>query len=215
MILDRQKESLAAFVRAQFPEDLYVREWPGVVVSQGGANAFDFQPDDSRVPGMSGIPLALPFPGFALTINPGDTPRARVGFRGGNPATPELRLWDSPGLSTLNVTAEQSITAAAPSVNLGNPATDPLIKGEQFLTVATTPFVQATVAFQTALAQFLQALNTYAQGIQANADPSNTATPDLQSAIGTFTSASAEMIAQAEAYQVEVQTSLSAVSKTA
>lgn len=119
MNLDRTKEGQAAFAKAQFPRDLYSRLWGGVVVSQLAANSFDFQPDDPRIPGLSGIPIRLPFPGFSLTLDAMQTPRALLGWENGNPALPQLLLWESPGLEQLGIQASQKVSVTAPEIDIG------------------------------------------------------------------------------------------------
>lgn len=109
---DRVKAGLAAFVQGVFPQVDYLALYPARVVAQGGPNAFDVQPDDPRIPGMSGIPLRLPFPGFTITLNASASPRCMVGWAGGNPALPFACLWESPGAGTIAIDAAH--------VNLGD-----------------------------------------------------------------------------------------------
>ena len=112
MMLDRMKSGLAAFVQGVLPQVDYLALYSGRVVAQGGPNSFDFQPDDPRVPGMSGIPLKLPFPGFSIQLNAGASPRCMVGWAGGNPGLPFVCLWEPPGASAIGIDA--------PQVNLGD-----------------------------------------------------------------------------------------------
>lgn len=145
--LDRIKQPAAAFVLSQFPREMYTRTWSGKVVAQGGSNAFDFQPDDPRIPGHSGIPLKLPFPGFSLQLDPTQSPRAELGWANGDPSMPELRLWEAPGLAQLTMQASQSATLSAPSVSLGPQATQPLILGTVFVTALTVAMTAIAAAF--------------------------------------------------------------------
>lgn len=154
MNLDRTKQALAAFVLAQFPQIDYLALYGGKVVAQGGANAFDFQPDDPRIPGVSGVPIKLPFPGFALTLDPTQSPRALLGWQNGDPSLPELRLWESPGLAQMTVSASQQLTFSAPAVNLGQAPTQPLVLGTVFTVALATLLGVLSAAFTAIAAGF-------------------------------------------------------------
>jgi len=117
--LDRTAQGAAAFVLAQSPRRLYALQWPGVVVAQGGPDSFDFQPDDPRIPGVSGVPLRLPAPGFTVTVDPAQRPRALLAFAQGDPSRPELHLWERAGLSALSVQAASQLSLLAPLVDVG------------------------------------------------------------------------------------------------
>lgn len=132
MDLDRAKAGNAAFVRALFPRRLYLVQYGGVVVAQSGDNSFDFQPDDERIPGVSGVPLKLPAPGVTVTVDVSQRPRALLGWANGDPAKPELRLWESPGLAELAVQASALVSLDAAQVKLGAAAVDAIIKGTTF-----------------------------------------------------------------------------------
>lgn len=110
MILDRLKSGLAAFVQAVFPQIDYLAFYPAKVVKQNGT-AFDVQPDSPRLPGMSGIPARLPFPGFSVQVQEGEA-RCLVGFVGGKPSAPFIALWEAPGVTEIGIDA--------PAVNLGD-----------------------------------------------------------------------------------------------
>lgn len=212
MNLDRQKEALAGFVLAQLPQVDYLASYGGRVVSQGGANAFDFQPDDPRIPGMSGIPTRLPFPGFQLTLNAGSSPRAMVGWDGGDPSKPQLRLWEDPGLQALVVTASQKQSFVAGQVNLGaDPGSDQALKGTSFFTEAVTPLVEAWTIFQEGVATWAAALTTYQQGIQSVADPTGSLTGAAVAANTALTGAAEALTAAAQAFQSAVEAALSTI----
>ena len=111
-VFDRAKAGLAAFVAAVFPRVDYLALYPATIVQQRGPNSFDVQPDNPSIPGMSGIPIWLPFPGMAVTLNAGQKPRCLVGFAEGDPTKPYVSLWAQPGA--------QALTIAATTVNLGS-----------------------------------------------------------------------------------------------
>lgn len=212
MNYDRTKQAFASAVLAQVPAIDYLASYGGKVVSQGGANAFDFQPDDPRIPDMSGIPIRLPFPGFQLTINAGASPRAMAGWDGGDPSKPQIRLWEDPGLATLVVTASQKQSFVADQVNLGgDPASDQALKGSSFLEEAVTPLVEAWSVFQEAVAIWASALTTYQQGIQPVADTGNSVTPAAVAANSAITAAAEALTTAAQAFQSAVQAALSTV----
>lgn len=119
MNLDRTAQGAAAFVAALNPRRLYQVQYPGTVVAQGGPDSFDFQPDDPRVPGVSGVPMKLPAPGFTVTVDPSQKPRALLAFAGADPQRPELHLWERPGLAELLIEAAAQVSVLAPLVELG------------------------------------------------------------------------------------------------
>lgn len=213
MQLDRQKEPAAAFIRSQFPRDLYARSWTGRVVAQGGPNAFDFTPDDSRVPGHLGIPLKLPFPGFSLLLDPTRTPRAELCWANGDPSQPELRLWESPGLAQLTIAASQSATVSAPSVSLGQAATQPLVLGTIFTLALTTCLFAISTALTAIAAGFAAgAVAWTAAGglLPVLGPPAAVVAPVYTSTAGLCTSA----VAAIGTFISNLTQSLSTVSKT-
>jgi hypothetical protein len=166
--LDRTKAGAAAFISAQFPRRLYLAEYSGRVVAQGGPNSFDFQPDDTRIPGVSGIPLRLPAPGITITVNPAEQPRALLAFADGDPAKPELRLWESPGLAQLVIQAATLISLEAAQLKLGAAATEAVLKG--------TSYKAAFDAWRGALDTYLAAIATAVNGLTVGALIPSTAT---------------------------------------
>jgi hypothetical protein len=119
MLFDRLKSGLASFVRGVFPRMDYLARYPGRVVQQGGANSFDFQPDSPGVPGLSGVPLRLPFPGCTLQVDATQSPRCLLGFANGDPSQPFLELWEVPGLSSLTVDPAASVNLGPASAAVG------------------------------------------------------------------------------------------------
>lgn len=189
MILDRVKSGLGDFVQAQFPDLLYRASYGGRVVLQRGANSFDFEPDDQRVPSMSGIPIKLPCPGFSLTLDPSQSPRATLMFDNADPSKPELHLWEAPGLAAAVVTAEEKLSFAAPSVNLGaDPAADQVIKGTS-RTAAETPFLESLFAALTAAAAAFSNLAIATPAAAGTCTPAGVACGSAASAAQTFSAA--------------------------
>lgn len=169
MRLDRTKAGAAGFITAQFPRRLYLVAYSGRVVAQTGPNSFDFQPDDTRIPGVSGIPLRLPAPGFSITVDPAQQPRALLAFADGDPSQPEVHLWESPGLAQLAVAASALITLDAPQLKLGAAAVDAVLKGTTFVSAFNT-WRAALNAYLTALASLNPALIATAATTYATAE---------------------------------------------
>lgn len=117
-MFDRAKAGLANFVRGVFPRFDYFARYPGTVVKQGGNNSFDFQPDSTRVPGLSGLPVRFGLPGVSVQLALNSRPRCLLGFFGGDPTQPFLDLWEQPGLNALTVdpSADVNLGPAAAAV---------------------------------------------------------------------------------------------------
>jgi hypothetical protein len=139
--LDRQIAGLAAAARAQFPEVPFLKSYTGAVVAQRGGNSFDFVPDDDTMPGMSGIPMKLPFPGLSFNLVPGSSARAVIRFAQGSPSTPEIHLWEAPGMQSWELDAAESVTVGCPQINLGSSiAIHPMILGDLYLLAESALF---------------------------------------------------------------------------
>jgi hypothetical protein len=100
---DRVKGPLAAWVKSLFARVDYLARYPSKVVAQNVDGSLELVPDDSRLPGMSGVPIRYGVPGLKATVLPGA--RALVGFAGGDPAKPEAELWESASVLKLEVDA--------------------------------------------------------------------------------------------------------------
>ena len=69
--LDRLKSSIKAMVRVFSGAELdYFAYYAARVVSQSG-NKLDLTPDDTRIPGMTSVPMRLGIPGITATVEPG------------------------------------------------------------------------------------------------------------------------------------------------
>lgn len=105
--LDKLKSSIASVVRVFGAARLdFFAFYPAKVVSQSG-NELDLQPDDSRIPGMAGVPMRLGIPGVTATVAPGS--RVLLGWAGGDPQRPVATLWESSSVSALNINATQIV----------------------------------------------------------------------------------------------------------
>jgi hypothetical protein len=92
---DRLKDGMTRFVEGVFPQFDFFARYPARVVVQNG-QALDVQPDDQRIPGLSGLQMKLGLPGVQVTVQPGA--RVLVGFDEGNPAAPFVELWEANGV---------------------------------------------------------------------------------------------------------------------
>ena len=66
--------------------------YPGEVKAQSD-QAFDVQPDDSRLPAMGRLPIRHGLPGITVQVEPGAKVRVLVGWQGGDPRLPYCALW--------------------------------------------------------------------------------------------------------------------------
>lgn len=107
---DRIKAPWWALLRGAFARVDYLALYRAKVVSQSG-QTLDVQPDDSRIPGLSGVPILLGLPGCEVQVQPGCY--VLVGWQNGDPAQPYALLWEG-GASTT------TITVKAQTVNLGD-----------------------------------------------------------------------------------------------
>lgn len=192
--LDRQKSGLGDFVQAQFPDLPYRASYGGRVVVQRGANSFDFEPDDPRVPSMSGIPIKLPFPGFSLQLDVAENPRATLMFDNADPSKPELHVWEAPGLLSVDITAQEKASVVAPAVNLGaDPAIEQVIKGTTRL-AEEVPMLEALFAALTAAGAAFANIAVITPPVAATCVPAGFACVAAAAAVQAFTAALPETL---------------------
>lgn len=115
----RLKTGLEKFIDQAIPGVDYLAQYPGTIVAQNG-QLFDFQPDSSKLNGIQGLAFYSGTPGIQITVDTSAQPRAVLFFQGGSPSAPALSFFGNPGLSTLSLTAESSLSLVAPAVNLGS-----------------------------------------------------------------------------------------------
>lgn len=163
---DRIKGALEALLRTLFSRVDYLALYPAKVVAQNSDGTLELTPDDSRVPGLSKVPVRYGLPGVQAKVAAGA--RVLLGFSGGDPGAPVATLWEPGSLNDLTVAASSSILLGSAT------ASQAAIKGTDFANALTT---------------LLTALSTYATGIQAVADPTNAATPALAAAIAAISAA--------------------------
>jgi hypothetical protein len=149
---DRLKAGFIGAARAAFPRIDYLALYAGTIVAQGGANSFDVQPDDARVPGLSQVPIELGLPGLTLQLDLNSKPRCLIGWKNGNPALPYVTLFES-GAAALKVTFD------ATELDLGAAAADFAVKG--------TSFKAALDTWDAGWTTFLTGMNTFAVSADA------------------------------------------------
>jgi hypothetical protein len=126
MELDRLKRAVEAVVKGVLRPLDYFALYPGKVVQQAADGlSLDVQPEDSRIPGLSGIPLRLGLPGAVVKVAPGA--RVLVGFENGEAARPFACLWDTASVTELVVTAAKIYLGEASG-------TEPAAKGQTLQT---------------------------------------------------------------------------------
>lgn len=101
-VLDRLKDNLLALTRVSTPHIDRFALYRARVVSQSADLAkVDVQPDDMRLPGMSGVPLKLGLPGARVSVSPGAY--VLIGWEGGNGQRRYACLWEG-GESVVKLT---------------------------------------------------------------------------------------------------------------
>jgi hypothetical protein len=109
--MDELKGELQALVRG-FVRDLdYAKSYPAKVVKQASDGTLELQPENTRLPGMTGVPLRYGMPGVTVKVQPGG--RVFVTFEAADPQRPVATLWD-PVSVALELTFE-----AANKIGLG------------------------------------------------------------------------------------------------
>jgi hypothetical protein len=106
---DRAKSGLTAFIRRVVGLDIvgpridFLAWYPCKVVSQNSDGTLELQPDDSRLPGYSKVPIRYGVPGITATVSNGA--RALLTFAGADPQKPIVVGWEGSGgvLVSLNV----------------------------------------------------------------------------------------------------------------
>jgi hypothetical protein len=109
MSADRIKGGLEAFVRSLLHRVDYFALYPAKVVAQNADGTLELQPDDTRIPPHSQVPIRLGIPGATVKVVAGG--RVLLGFAGGRPDAPIATLWEG--------TTVTEIAIAGTTVKLG------------------------------------------------------------------------------------------------
>lgn len=89
---DRFKASLEQFVRRIVGKYDYAIPWACKVVTQNGDGSLELAPDDTRMPGLSNVPIRYGAPGMTATV--GNGARVIVEFENADPSKPVVTAWD-------------------------------------------------------------------------------------------------------------------------
>ena len=104
---DRLTGALRALIRSMFPRVDYYAIYPARVVSQNGDGSLELKPDDTRLPGLSMVPIRYGIPGVKVKVAPGA--RVLLGFAGGDPQQPVAELWESGTVIEMKVNGQMII----------------------------------------------------------------------------------------------------------
>lgn len=77
----------------------YLAKYPATAVTQNGDGTLEIQPDDSRLPSLSSVPIRYGVPGVEARIANGG--RVRLEFDAGDPARPIVTVWESASVTAL------------------------------------------------------------------------------------------------------------------
>lgn len=105
--LDRLKAGLAAVVNGLLYRVDYLALYPAKVNAQAANGTLDVTPEDTRLPGMAGVPLRLGLPGCKATVQAGG--RVLLGFEAGDPRRPVATIWDAATVTKLEVNATEVV----------------------------------------------------------------------------------------------------------
>lgn len=100
----------------------YLASYPATAVTQNGDGTLEIQPDDSRLPPLSSVPIRYGVPGVSARIANGG--RVLLAFAGGDPAKPIATVWEAASVV--------SLTVAASAIHLGAGAAEALVKGTSY-----------------------------------------------------------------------------------
>lgn len=69
------------------------------VVAQNADGSLELQPDDARMPSLSGVPIRHGLPGVTVTVAAGS--RVLLGFEDASPSRPFAALWDASSVTEI------------------------------------------------------------------------------------------------------------------
>jgi hypothetical protein len=90
--IDRAKAALDAYVRGVFSRLDYFAGYWCRVVGQNADGSLELQPDDARLPPLSGMPIRYGVPGVTAKVPAGA--RCLLEFAGGDPTKPFVATWE-------------------------------------------------------------------------------------------------------------------------
>ena len=102
LYFDRLKAAVLGMVKTALARVDYYALYPSRVVGQDGADfSLELIPDDTKVPGLSGVPIRLGLPNATVKVANGS--RVLLGFEGGDPSRPVATLWDTSSCTELRL----------------------------------------------------------------------------------------------------------------
>lgn len=113
---DRLKGALEAFVRRLIAAHVYHPPYTARIVAQAGDGTLEVQPDDERLPSLTGVPLRTFVPGVELRVKPGG--HVLIQFENGDPSRPVATVFDGGAVEELKITATKKIIIDAPECDL-------------------------------------------------------------------------------------------------
>jgi hypothetical protein len=104
---DRLTRAVGAIVRHLTAHLDYFALYPSKLVSQNSDGTLELKPDDSRLPGLSKVPIRYGIPGVTVKVASGA--RVLVGFEGGDPGSPVATLWELGSVTEMTIDASTDI----------------------------------------------------------------------------------------------------------
>lgn len=132
---DRLKRALERFISRTLalPTVDFRAHYPSKVIGQNADGSLELQPDDTRLPTLSRVPLRLGIPGVTVKIAAGS--RVLLFFEGGQPDGQAAALFQASTLQEITITANAKVTVNAPEIDLADASGAVLRSGD---TVAIT-----------------------------------------------------------------------------
>ncbi len=104
---DRLTRAVGAVVRHLTAHLDYFALYPAKLVSQNEDGTLELKPDDSRLPGVSKVPIRYGIPGVTVKVASGA--RVLLGFEGGDPQQPVATLWEKGSVTEMTIDASTDI----------------------------------------------------------------------------------------------------------
>lgn len=114
---ERIRDAFAKLVRRALPQIDYLARYEAKVVRQLPDDTLELIPTDTRIGGLSKVPIRVPAPGFRLLVEGGAT--VLLGWDGGDPRKPFCEAFASGHTIRLDIKADE--------VRLGDPDTATLV----------------------------------------------------------------------------------------
>jgi hypothetical protein len=99
MSVDRLLAPFEALVKRFTSRLDYCALYACKVVAQNADGTLELQPDDARMPQVSGVPIRHGIPGISVTVAGGS--RVLLGFENASPARPFAALWDASSVTEI------------------------------------------------------------------------------------------------------------------